>query len=233
MMNWQPASFSTWPMPGVKNSNTIAPGSVSPLRALSRSDRLATSILPQSTDQAGAALSTGTARSMRTQERQSVRCRKPDQAKEQPDRSQPHRTPEEIDDPRYEVGGGEHDGDLECSGAKLEVVVLGHGVVALRLRLERPRHQFPTALALVVGLGFTFIARGPVPPVLRTVREQVLHGSVLRELDVDFHLFSCGLHGGLADGLGLIEGPQIGRLDIETQRFRLGALAKRLGDRKH
>src|SRR5262249_39794416 len=105
MMNSQPASFSTCPMPGVKNSNTIEPGSVSPLVALSRSDRLATSILSQFDRPCGdAALwaSTGAAdlRSMRTQERQSVRCGEPDQAKEEPNHSHPRRAPEEIDDPR-------------------------------------------------------------------------------------------------------------------------------------
>src|SRR5215475_3597050 len=155
MMNSQPTSFSTCPMPGVKNSNTIEPSSVSLLMALSRSHRLAD------------------LRSVRTQKCQSVRCGKSDQAKDEPNHSQPHCTPEEIDHPRDEIGGGEHDGDLECSGAKLEVMVLGHGVVALGLRRERSRHQFLTALALVVGFGLTLIACGPVPPLFHPVREQV------------------------------------------------------------
>src|SRR5262245_21817154 len=231
MMNSQPTSFSTCPMPGVKNSNTIEPSSVSLLMALSRSDRLATSILPPSTDHAGRHR-LADLRSVRTQKCQSVRCGKSDQAKDEPNHSQPHCTPEEIDHPRDEIGGGEHDGDLECSGAKLEVMVLGHGVVALGLRRERSTHQFLTALALVVGFGLTLIACSSLPPFFHPVREQVLHCCVLRELNVDFHLLGRGLHGDLADGLGLIELPQIGRLDIETQRFRLGALAKRLGDRK-
>src|SRR5690349_21361104 len=112
MMNSLPASFSTCPMPGVKNSNTIEPSSVSPPMARSRSDRLATPDPPPSTDlPVLERLAIADLRSVRTQERQSMRCRKPDQAKTQPNHSQPHRAPEEVDDPRDEVGGGEHDGD--------------------------------------------------------------------------------------------------------------------------
>src|SRR6516225_2542279 len=226
MMYSQPASLSTWAMPGEKNSNTIEPSTVSPLMARARSDRFATADPPfpgWSSQQPGVAAATRRPPALPSgsaQKRQRVGCGYAKQTEQEPDHSQPSRTPEEIDDARDEIGGGEHDGDLKRGGGELEVVVRGHGVVALGLCPERARHQLLAALTLVVGFGLALVACGPVLPVLHPFREQILHDRVFRQLDVDLHLLGCRLQGGLADGLGLIECPQVGCFHIEAQRVR-------------
>src|SRR5262249_8071556 len=162
----------------------------SPLMARARSDRFATADPPfpgWSSQQPGLAaatprppaLSSGSA-----QKRQRVGGGYGKQTEQEPDPSQTSPTPRAIAETRHEIGGGEHDGDLKRGGGELEVVVRGHGVVALGLRLERARHQLLAALTLVVGFGLALVACGPVLPVLRPFREQILHGRVFRQLDV-------------------------------------------------
>ena len=90
--------------------------------------------------------------------------------------------------------------------------------------------QLLAALALAVRLGLALVARGPVPPGVHALLESVLDDGVLGELDIDLHLLGRRLHGGLADGLGLIERPQVGSFDVGAERLRLRALAERLGD---
>src|SRR5262249_31854286 len=99
MMNSQPTSFSTCPMPGVKNSNTIEPSTVSPLMALSRSDRLATLILL-----ASAGMDARTTPSMCAEERQRMGRHQTDQTKQEANRPQPNRTPQQMHDPGDEIG---------------------------------------------------------------------------------------------------------------------------------
>src|SRR5262245_2773153 len=167
---------------------------------------------------------------MPAQEPQCVGCCHSDQAEDEPNPTQARCPPKQIDDPGDEIGGGEHDGDLEGGGAVLEAVILGHGVAALGLRLEGARHQLLAALALVIGFGLALIACRPVPPFLRPFRKQVPDGRIFGELYVDLHLLGRRLHGGLADGLGLIEGPQVGGFDIVAQGIRLRAPLKQFGD---
>src|SRR3954451_14404815 len=91
---------------------------------------------------------------------------------------------------------------------------------------------FGQLLGAFAGLRLGAVALRGLLPVLDLLLSRGFGGLVGRGAERQLALLGRGLHHRAADALGLEEGPEVGSLDVLADRFGLGALAERLGDRQ-
>ena len=103
------------------------------------------------------------------------------------------------------------------------MVVRRHRGVALFLGRLRARLELVAAFA---GVGLVLVALGRLLPF----RDDFLR---LRTVGVHGHFLGCGAQDGAADGLRLVERPEVGGFDVVADRRRLRRLAQRLGEGEH